>query len=261
MGKSQWRHVVKEKTHKERGQVEGRKHLGFLEKTHKERGQVEGRKHLGFLEKKKDYQKRSASYKAKQKELKKLREQAALRNPDEYYREMVELEKEKQSKYTKEQLEEFKSQDFNYMLYKQKAEKTKIEKLKETIQAFDGTPINKHTVFVDSEKELKEFDPVEHFQTVPEAVNRTFNRPKKEQLERGEIFISDVGKRGKKVEKEREKKYKELLQRMDRETTISGIVERVELEKKLGSSEKKVMVKKATGQAAAVYKWERVRKR
>lgn len=58
-------------------------------KKYRERSQLSGRKHLGFLEKKQDYQKRSKSFHAKEEKLKKLKLKAALKNPDEFYHKMI----------------------------------------------------------------------------------------------------------------------------------------------------------------------------
>lgn len=55
-----------------------------------------------------------------------------------------------------------------------------------------GENAAKHTIFVDSQKEAKEFDPVEYFDTVPEALNRTFNRPKKQDLESQSLIVNKV---------------------------------------------------------------------
>jgi len=58
-------------------------------KTHKERAQPAKRRHLGLLEKKKDYLLRAKDYHRKQDRLRILREKAAMRNPDEFYKRMV----------------------------------------------------------------------------------------------------------------------------------------------------------------------------
>ena len=50
---------------------------------------------------------------------------------------------------------------------------------------------NSHTIFVDSDEDLDEFDPSEHFGTVPELLGRTHNRLRREQLgKRREIWKS-----------------------------------------------------------------------
>ena len=41
---------------------------------------------------------------------------------------------------------------------------------------------NSHTIFVDSDEDLDEFDLSEHFGTVPELMGRTHNRLRREQL-------------------------------------------------------------------------------
>ena len=58
-------------------------------RTHKERSQPRGRKNLGLLEKHKDYVKRAKDFHRKEDALRKLREKAAFRNPDEYYFKMA----------------------------------------------------------------------------------------------------------------------------------------------------------------------------
>jgi U3 small nucleolar RNA-associated protein 11 len=60
-----------------------KKHLP--RKNHKERAQPQGRKKWGLLEKHKDYVIRAKDYHKKQDYLRKLKEKAAFRNPDEFY--------------------------------------------------------------------------------------------------------------------------------------------------------------------------------
>lgn len=64
-------------------------------RNHKERGQPSHRKHLGLLEKHKDYVERARAHHIKRDKLKRLRQKAADRNPDEFYRGMVGRKTEK----------------------------------------------------------------------------------------------------------------------------------------------------------------------
>ena len=51
------------------------------------------------------------------------------------------------------------------------------------VSALAAAPKQKsHTIFVDSDEDLDDFDPSEHFDTVPEFVGRTHNRLRREQL-------------------------------------------------------------------------------
>lgn len=62
-----------------------------LQRTHKERSQLDHRQKLGLLEKKKDFLKRAAFTKKQESLNKKAARAAALKNDDEYYKEMTEL--------------------------------------------------------------------------------------------------------------------------------------------------------------------------
>ena len=66
------------------------------------------------------------------------------------------------------------------------ASRSRAERLKNNlhcVSALAAAPKqNSHTLFVDSDEDLDEFDPSEHFGTVPELVDRTHNRLRREQL-------------------------------------------------------------------------------
>lgn len=63
--------------------------LDFHAREHRERSQPERRQKWGLLEKHKDYVIRAKNYHSKQDRLKKLREKALNRNPDEFYFKMI----------------------------------------------------------------------------------------------------------------------------------------------------------------------------
>ena len=58
-------------------------------RTYRERSQPKARAKLGMLEKHKDYKLRAVDFHRKEDALKKMKEKAALKNPDEFYFNMV----------------------------------------------------------------------------------------------------------------------------------------------------------------------------
>lgn len=155
--------------------------------THKERAQPSSRKKFGLLEKHKDYVERAKDYKAKQSHLNKLRKKALDRNPDEFYFKMNNSQVRKgihhstlnpNAKLDNSVISGLKTQDLGYITVKKCADDSKIRRLKENLHLIGEQRVKHHAVFVDSEEELTTFDPAAHFSTVPELVNRTFNRPR-----------------------------------------------------------------------------------
>lgn len=61
----------------------------LAQRLHRERRQPEGRKKLGYLEKKKDYKKRAQDHHAKAERIKKLKNKAQERNPNEFHFQMI----------------------------------------------------------------------------------------------------------------------------------------------------------------------------
>ena len=239
------------------------------QKTHRERHQPESRKQLGLLEKKKDYRLRAKDYNEKKKTLQKLRQKALNKNPDEFYHHMinskikdgVHKEKAKDEELTPEQVKLLQTRDLNYIVHKRTAEKKKIERLKASLHLLDteSKPANKHTFFVDSEKEKRHFDVAKMLDTHPELLGRTFNRPKLSDLRCADSFTE----MSEEALKKRRKAYKELEQRIERERQLGIVQRKMEVKKQLQNKKEKPvkMIREETKESAAVLLWPKERKR
>ncbi|EGF97666.1 uncharacterized protein MELLADRAFT_84556 [Melampsora larici-populina 98AG31] len=115
--------------------------LDIQKRQHRERAQPLQRERLGLLEKHKDYVKRARDYHSKQDRIKKLREKAALKNPDEFYFEMIKSSTEKgvhvRSRGNKaldnDLVVLLKTQDFNYVKTCRAIEEKKVNKIREQL--------------------------------------------------------------------------------------------------------------------------------
>ncbi|KAL2894331.1 putative U3 small nucleolar RNA-associated protein 11 [Bienertia sinuspersici] len=133
-------------------------------RTYKERSQPASRKKFGFLEKHKDYVIRAREYHKKEDTLRRLKEKAANRNPDEFYFRMIRSKtvdgvhrpESEANKYTPEQLLLMKTQDMKYVLQKIQSEKKKVEKLKAMLHSLDNQPSNKHIYYAEDSEEANE---------------------------------------------------------------------------------------------------------
>ncbi|KAJ2613355.1 hypothetical protein H4S08_002242 [Coemansia sp. RSA 1365] len=239
-------------------------------REHKERGQISSRKHLGHLEKHKDYVLRAQDYREKQRVLKRLRERAATRNPDEFYFNMersqmkdgVHIEERRQA-LTMEVQRLMDTQDVTYVKMQRDINRRKIERLQSELHIADtpkGSHLGpRHTVFVDSEEDVRKFKAAEHFNTLPEFIDRKYNRPKIETLESGDI-ARPTGSMLKKAVKTRVERLQELKDRLEREEQL----QRAESEMLLRRSLKEKGARKKVGKdrlGLAIYKWKAERKK
>merc|ERR1712136_476693 len=165
------------------------------QKTHRERGQVSGRKHLGLLEKRKDYVQRAKNFHKKEAFLKSLKKKAVEKNPDEFYFKMISSktkdgvhieQRNVNTKYTKEQIDLMKTQDVNYLNLQRSREFNKIHKLQKNLQFIEESDkqARNHIFFVDSKQEEEEFDAAARLQTAPGLLNRPHNRPTVDMLQK-----------------------------------------------------------------------------
>ncbi|XP_048860794.1 probable U3 small nucleolar RNA-associated protein 11 [Brienomyrus brachyistius] len=249
-----------------------RKALKSQQRNHKERSQPGFRKHFGILEKKKDYRLRADDYHKKQNTLLALRKKAQRKNPDEFYFNMinsrlqdgVHTKKPKNDDtMTEEQKMMMRTQDIGYVRMKRVAEAKKIERLRSELHLLDaeGKMKNKHTFFVDTKKEVDNFDLATHLDTAPELVSRVFNRPTMETLETKSIQGATNPKQIEKLARQRRHQYKMLAQRMAREKEMFVIEQKIQTRKDLQEKSKKIKVCKETKQTPAIYKFDTKRKR
>ncbi|XP_064473434.1 probable U3 small nucleolar RNA-associated protein 11 [Ornithodoros turicata] len=242
------------------------------QRVHKERQQPESRKHLGYLEKKKDYKVRARDFQNKQQKLKRLQQRALSRNPDEFYFHMINSkikdgehhERLKGEEFTDTQLKLMQTQDLNYITMKRNAESKKIDKLQASLHFLEAdTGVkNKHTFFVDSKKEAKNFDFAKRLETHPAMLDRTYNRPRIETLQEkhlGEVS-DDVLKEAR---REMKKSYHELTKRIGREKELAVVEAKMEMKKRLLDRKQPPIkkVKDGTKVSAPIYLWKKERKR
>ena len=135
-------------------------------RKYRERGQIERRKKLGFLEKKKDYKIRAEDYHEKEKKYKNLKEAARTRNPDEFYHKMIKakiIDGEHVQFPDDKNLEQklvTNTQFINLVNFKKSQLEKEAEKMKVRLQLnkniFDGGDKSIHTLYYDDEDDYLE---------------------------------------------------------------------------------------------------------
>ncbi|NXE55219.1 UTP11 protein, partial [Casuarius casuarius] len=235
------------------------------------------RRKLGLLEKKKDYRLRADDYRKKQDALRALQRAALDRNPDEFYFRMtraklqdgVHIIKQPKDEVSPEQVKVMRTQDLKYVEMKRVAEAKKIERLKSELHLLDaeGKQPNKHVFFFDTKKEgkikkkIQEFDIATHLNTVPELVDRVYNRPTIATLQKESLKGATDPAHLKKLAQQRKNQYDLLKQRIEREKAMFVIAQKIQTRKDLLDKTQKVKVKKETTNGPAIYKFKFQRKR
>lgn len=219
---------------------------------------------------------RARDYNAKKKALKALRSKASTRNPDEFYFAMTSSTTRDGGIKVSERADAggmsvdvarlLKTQDAGYVRTQAAVERRAVEKLEGELGFMDSGKnagvglAGKHTVFVDTEKQARDFKAEEYFGTHKELLERRFNRPRMEQLAEvdgaGKRAKGEAQKKGreteeKKMAKRREGKYKELEGRMKRAAELRVAERALELQR----------AKMGKGSMVSKNKWARVRKR
>lgn len=206
--------------------------------------------------------------------LKNLRVKAANRNPDEFYFKMIKSKTvggvhtrtRRGKRRTQTQMVNMKTQDMMYYVAARQTEKKKIERLQSSLHLLgsSGRSANTHTVFVDTFDQALTFRPENYFNTLPELVDRRFNRPTLEQLQSEELFTTPVvAGQTAAIASSRKRQYSELKQRMQREKSLAQVVEKVSSKRQVmmskGAGVKKMKVEDSKGNVKTLFKWKKVR--
>ncbi|KAL4003719.1 Utp11 family protein [Acanthocheilonema viteae] len=246
------------------------------QRIHRERTQPESRAHFGLLEKKKDYIQRARDYNYKKGKLQRLRQKALNRNPDEFHFHMIRshigedgvhyesIPEPDEDTLVQKKLKDL--QNLKYVKHRLNVENQKIEKLRATLHFADTVVAkNTHTIFVDTKKEAKSFDPVKHFKTLKEILDRRYNRPRISTLQTSGIINAKRKDDVKQTDHERRKMYSELLKRMQRANELKIVVEKLEVKRNVVESKGKELrpkkIAKEELMKAPVYKWIYERKK
>ncbi|CCE86212.1 Piso0_005869 [Millerozyma farinosa CBS 7064] len=239
-------------------------------KQHRERSQVSERSRFGLLEKKKDYKLRAADYHKKQAAIKALKNKAANYNPDEYYHSMTKKKTDDKGvlisdrgddALSVQQVKLLKTQDANYVRTMRLRELQKISKDKNSL---DFKSEGKHTVFVDSVEGQKEFRPEAYFKTDKSLLKRRENRLPIDVLEnKDNVIRNDESSKDERIKQKEQlnklKQFKLYKGRLERESQLRQVEERMELTKELMKKGSKKKIKDSDGKVK--YKWKNERKK
>jgi len=236
--------------------------------THKERAQPAHRKKLGLLEKHKDYVERAKHYHKKKDYMNVLKKKAAERNPDEFYFKMNSSEVSKgvhrdldSGSLDTETVKLLKTQDLGYLVHKASIDLKKAEKLQNNLHLIGDRKPREHKLFVEDKSEVDEFNVASRFDTVPELADRTYNRPRVKDIERGVIIGGKTTKDVKKAQKLTAKSYDELNKRIKRAERLKKAAKCVQLQKNLmgKGSKRKIVDGNDSKSGVPVFKWKRQR--
>eukprot|EP01112_Ceratiomyxa_fruticulosa_P022519 TRINITY_DN8273_c0_g1_i1.p1 TRINITY_DN8273_c0_g1~~TRINITY_DN8273_c0_g1_i1.p1 ORF type:complete len:252 (+),score=47.32 TRINITY_DN8273_c0_g1_i1:150-905(+) len=241
----------------------------FKRKVHRERPQPADRKHLGFMQRKSDYKIRAKNRNERKQKIKALKQQAAFRNPDEFYHKMIRSNVTDSGKsvyqedehLSESQLDLLRTQNLNYISLVRNQESKQIEKLQSSLHFLsdNAPPQNKHTVFLSDDEEAEDFDPVKYFDTVPELITRTYNRPRIETLKTTPMVLNSDAPPPEIVSRAANRKYTELAARLNREKKLKDVEDASRTQKELQKGESCTNVSQKG--KMPVYKWKRERKR
>lgn len=255
-------------------------------RTHKERAQSLSRQRsLGLLEKHSDYKLRADSYNKKKSALLLLTEKARNRNPDEFYMAMQSSRTSNgvhvsgvggAPKRSESELLLLRTQDERYLRSRALNDNKRARQIREGLSGVNApgasstNAANKHTIFVDSEKQLKQFDAAAHFQTTKAALTRTHNRRR---VGEGDEEKDEYEKQASRDRKRVAYKYNEASRLEARAKQVSSLADELAFHKMVHSKGRKRKLRAgdvgSTGDGATTssqqrlgtYKWKKVRRK
>lgn len=225
------------------------------QKTHRERHQPQERASLGLLEKKKDYVKRARDFNQKKFIIKKLKNIALNRNPDEFYFHMVNSRlkdgqhvenKKVVDEHTVEQAKLMQHRNYNYVSMKRTIESKKIDKIQSELhltEVAENFP-RQHIRFDDEAGPSHSSD-----SDMPVLSNVNLTNLSNSQLNMLRV--------------KRQKSYKDLVKRINRENQLHLVQRKMEIASALDNHKGLPVkcVKQGSKTEAPVFLWKYERKR
>eukprot|EP01061_Rhynchopus_euleeides_P022726 TRINITY_DN37141_c0_g1_i1.p1 TRINITY_DN37141_c0_g1~~TRINITY_DN37141_c0_g1_i1.p1 ORF type:complete len:252 (+),score=120.24 TRINITY_DN37141_c0_g1_i1:133-888(+) len=236
----------------------------FQGKDHRERGQTVLRKRFGMLEKKQDYKVRAKAFQNKREKLRKLRLAASLRNPDEFHTGMINtqtddhgrhIQVEKPKKGSQQKKEN--ATNMRYLKHKSAVDAGAVKQLKQNVSFMSLPASNKHEIFID-EDEAQDFNAAKYFDTAPQLLDHTSNRPRLAALATEDFEEANV-----ESVKHEAKQYHALAERLRRKTKLDNLASAVGEKQKLLQKGKRVLtpVDPSKPDGKKTYRWLYERKR
>jgi U3 small nucleolar RNA-associated protein 11 len=288
MSSRAFRSVVRRKEHRERHQPEARARFGLLEK------------HKDYVARAKNFHAKEARLEQlRLKAANRNPDEFYHKMLSSRTKDGVHAAESARPKLTGDMLKVLKTQDKAYVQTMKSAEDKKIEKLRASLHALpevgkgrgsssSSAPKGKHTVFLDSAEEVAAFDPAAYFGTEPALLGRTFNRPRSAgagaeaaaeaapgrgsrrgggSSSAGAAAAAAAAPAAPAVEESAQssrakaRAYAELEARTARAEKLGKLGLHMDLQRALLQKGKRVLLKEASGDAPAVFKWKAERKR
>lgn len=206
-----------------------------------------------------------------------------FRNPDEFYHKMINaqlhngihsIKHEGKNSTAKAQREQA-HLDSSWVTMKKVMESRKVSQMESQLARTDSTHKGTHTIFCDDEEAAKSFDAATHFDTAPQFVDRTFNRPRLETLKEQAVKVpkhmkdadpATVAKWLAKLEKQRKRQYQELEEHKEKESLTKQALEELTMKKALmgKGNKRKITIEDPNNNSldaepTVVWKWKRAR--